>query len=68
MSDKKAGFIALIIMLLFIAVACMAALLIRGFLTYICYLLSVFGILWLYRAAYNFIRRDDRSAKTGARR
>ena len=60
MSDKKAGFIALIIMLLFLTAGTMAALLFEKALTYICYGLSVFGIAWLYRAAYRFIKKDER--------
>lgn len=71
MSEKKAGFIALVIMLLFILAGTLFSLLLPKAINYICYGLSVFGIAWLYRAAYCFIQKDDRrnrSTRTEARK
>lgn len=61
MSEKKAGFIALIIILLFMAAGVLLTLLVREALQYICYGLSVFGLFWLRRQLTHFIQKDDRA-------
>ena len=60
MSEKKAGFISLTIMLLFVAVVFFASLLYPEVLKYTSYVLSVFGCLWLYRQFVAFILKDEK--------
>ena len=59
MSDKKAWFISMIIMLLFTASVVFSSLLFPGIQIYILYVLSFFGILWLFVACFWFIKRDE---------
>ena len=60
MTERKAGFLTIIIMVLLIAVLTFSAVTWDKALTYICYGLSFFGIAWIYKAIWRFIEKDAR--------
>lgn len=60
MTERKAGLLTITIMVLLIAVLTLTVVTWRDTLRWISYGLSVFGILWIYRAIWRFIEKDAR--------